>query len=100
MTSVELPDRGHIPSEFSLGRNYPNPFNPTTSFKYQIATAGNVSLKIYDVLGREVALIVDEQKDPGEYNVTWDASSYSSGVYFFKLRAGTFTDVKKMLLVR
>jgi hypothetical protein len=88
------------PKEFSLSQNYPNPFNPTTSFKYQIATAGHVSLKIYDVLGREVALIVDEQKDPGEYNVTWDASSYSSGVYFFKLQAGTFTDVKKMLIVR
>jgi hypothetical protein len=88
------------PNRYLLSQNFPNPFNPTTSFKYQIAIAGHVSLKIYDVLGREVALIVDEQRDPGEYNVTWDASTYSSGVYFFKLQAGTFTDVKKMLLVR
>ncbi len=84
---------------FKLEQNYPNPFNPATSFKYQIATAGQVSLKIYDVLGREVASIVDERKEPGEYNATWDASGFSSGVYFFKLQAVSFTEVKKMLLV-
>lgn len=88
------------PTTHALLENYPNPFNPTTSFRYQIATAGQVTLKIYDVLGREVAKLVDEDKLPGEYNSLWDASVFSSGIYFYKLQAGTFSEIKKMLLIR
>jgi len=88
------------PRTTSIAQNYPNPFNPVTSFTYQIASAGHVSLKIYDVLGREVATIVDGVKEPGEYNVSWEANGFSSGVYFFKLQADSFSAVKKMLLIR
>ena len=89
-----------IPTEFSLGQNYPNPFNPTTNFEYRIANVEFVSLKIYDVLGREVATLVNEQKPAGEYNVTWDATALPSGVYIYKLSAGNFTEQKKLLLLK
>jgi len=89
-----------IPTNFALEQNYPNPFNPTTNFRFRIADFGLVSLKVYDVFGREIAVLVNEVKQPGIYNVVWDASGFSSGVYFYRLNAGNFTDVKKMLLLR
>jgi phosphatidylserine/phosphatidylglycerophosphate/cardiolipin synthase-like enzyme len=89
-----------IPTAFSLAQNYPNPFNPTTNFQFSIVNSQLVSLKIYNVLGQEVATLVNELKQPGVYQVTWDAAGLSSGVYYYQLHAGNFTDVKKMLLVR
>ncbi|MBI5476815.1 MAG: T9SS type A sorting domain-containing protein [Ignavibacteriales bacterium] len=91
---------GGIPSSFSLSQNYPNPFNPTTDFGFRISDFGFVSLKVYNLLGQEVATIVNEQMKPGSYKVTWDASQMSSGVYFYRLQSGKFTDVKKMVLAR
>jgi len=89
-----------VPLATSLSQNYPNPFNPTTNFGYQIAKAGFVTLRIYDVLGREVTRLVDEVKEPGEYTVSWEAANLASGMYFYELKAGSFRDVKKMVLIR
>jgi len=88
------------PTEFVLNQNYPNPFNPSTVIKYQIPTAGIVSLKVYDVLGNEVAKLVDEYRLAGSYEVEFDASRLSSGVYFYMLHAGEFVQTKKMILIR
>ena len=97
-------DRKALPKEFALQQNYPNPFNPTTNFQYSIASAGGGSqltiLKVYDILGREVATLVNEVKQPGEYSVTWDASNEPSGVYICRLSAGSFTEVRKLLLLK
>ncbi len=89
-----------IPNEFSLFQNYPNPFNPVTQISYALPEAGNVTLKVYDVLGREVVTLVDEFKEGGYYEATWDATNIPSGVYFYKLTVSSFTSVKKMILMR
>ncbi len=95
------------PTGFHLAQNFPNPFNPTTSMGYSVGVvsreslvAARVRLAIYDVLGREVAVLVDEQKTPGTYTATWDATGMASGVYFYRLQAGTFVDTKRLLLIR
>lgn len=89
-----------IPEAFTLFQNYPNPFNPATSFKFQVPGLEFVSLKIYDMLGREVATLVNEVKAPGTYTVTWDAGNIGSGVYYGRMKAGTFSDVKRMILMK
>ncbi len=89
-----------IPDRFALGQNYPNPFNPTTVISYQIPTASHVHLAIYDVLGREVVALVNEMKEAGAYTATWDATAMPSGVYFYRLNAGTFSETRKLLLLR
>jgi hypothetical protein len=89
-----------IPNFYALGQNYPNPFNPATKIQYAIPKAGDVSLVVYDILGRQVATLVNEFKNPGVYTIDFNASSLSSGVYFYKIQSGTFTDTKKMLLVK
>ena len=88
------------PENFVLGQNYPNPFNPSTTIKYMIKDQSLVSLKIYDVLGNEVATLVNEIKPKGAYTLKFDASSLPSGVYFYKLNAGSFTDTKKMIFLK
>lgn len=88
------------PTEFTLSQNYPNPFNPTTQIKYSLSKAGNVNLKIYDVLGRLVSELVNKEQGAGSYTVQFDASKLSSGVYFYKLESGSFVSVKKMMLVK
>ena len=85
---------------YRLEQNYPNPFNPTTNITYVLPKAENVSLKVYDVLGREVATLVNEVKPAGAYTVPFNASSLASGVYFYKLQAGSFVQTKKMMLVK
>jgi len=89
-----------IPKVFSLSQNYPNPFNPSTVINFSIPKTSMVNMVIYDILGREVMTLVNDVMQPGEYNATFDASSLSSGVYFYKIQAGDFTDTKKMLLVK
>ncbi|MBI5021484.1 MAG: 5'-nucleotidase C-terminal domain-containing protein [Ignavibacteriales bacterium] len=86
--------------DFNLMQNYPNPFNPITNFGFRISNSGFVSLKIYDMLGREVETLVDKVLNPGTYTVKWDASKYSSGVYYYKLQSGSFTYTKKLLLLK
>jgi hypothetical protein len=88
------------PGRFSLGQNFPNPFNPVTHIQFAIAHDEFVSLKIYDVLGKEVATLVDEQRSAGTYSVRWDASNFTSGVYFYKLGAGDFVEAKKLMLMK
>jgi hypothetical protein len=89
-----------LPSEFRLGQNYPNPFNPATTLDFDLPSDEFVSLKIFDVLGREVQTLVSESKKAGSYNVAFDASKLASGVYVYKLQAGSFVATKKMLLAR
>ena len=99
-----------IPNNFSLSQNYPNPFNPVTTIKYSIPSVIsipnsrernlNVTLKVYDVLGKEIATLVNEEKPAGNYEVKFNASSLSSGVYFYKLQSGSFVQTKKMILMK
>ncbi len=89
-----------IPSVYSLSQNYPNPFNPSTKINFAIPKQGLVILKIYDILGREVRTLVNEVKSAGQYTVDFNASEFSSGVYFYKLESNSFSDIKKMLLVK
>jgi hypothetical protein len=89
-----------LPAEHSLSQNYPNPFNPSTSIKYKVGSIEYVTLKIYDVLGREAAVLVNEVKKPGEYKVEWNASQLVSGVYYYRLTAGSFSDTKKFVLMK
>lgn len=88
------------PKTYSLEQNYPNPFNPTTKIKYSIPEASQISLKIYDVLGNEVAQLVNQEKPAGSYEVEFNASSLSSGVYFYKLKSGSFIQTKKMIVLK
>jgi len=91
---------GEIPEAFSLSQNYPNPFNPTTNIKFAIPQASFVTLKVYDMLGREVASLISENMTAGSYTVDWNALNFTSGVYFYKISAGNFTDTKRMVLVK
>ena len=93
-------NQNEIPKEFALTQNYPNPFNPTTVIGYMLPRSSNVKLIVYDMLGREIKTLVNEFKQAGSYNVSFDASSLASGVYFYRINAGDFTDVKKMMLVK
>ncbi|MGA2669240.1 MAG: T9SS type A sorting domain-containing protein [Ignavibacteria bacterium] len=93
-------NNSNVPSEYALEQNFPNPFNPSTTIKYALPRSSNVMLKIYDMLGNEVRTVVNEFKPAGSYSVNFDASSLSSGVYFYKIVAGDFTDAKKMTLVK
>lgn len=93
-----------VPESFSLSQNYPNPFNPSTKIVFSIpsveTTRWVVSLKVYDMLGREVTTLVNQQLSPGTYEVNWDASNYPSGLYFYTLSAGEYSETKKMILIK
>ncbi len=90
----------NTPNTFSLSQNFPNPFNPSTMIQYSIADAQHVELKVYDLLGREVQTLVNELQNPGSYNVNFNAVNLSSGIYFYKISAGSFSDIRKMTLVK
>jgi len=100
LTALDVEETDYIPGEFKLYQNYPNPFNPTTVIRYQLSASGLVSLKVFDVLGKEVATLINDVKPAGSYEVQFDASNLPSGIYFYKLSAGTFTETKKMVLIR
>ncbi|MFA3782795.1 phospholipase D-like domain-containing protein [Melioribacteraceae bacterium 4301-Me] len=89
-----------IPSNFSLLQNYPNPFNPITIITYQLPVSSHVALKIYDLLGRDIATLVNEEKAPGVYKVKFDGSNLASGIYFYRIVIGSFTDTKKFVLLK
>jgi hypothetical protein len=104
VTSIQQEDLT-IPLEYSLSQNYPNPFNPTTKIKYSIPSnvkreMSNILLKVYDVLGNEVATLINEEKPAGSYEVEFNGSKMSSGVYFYQIKAGNFIDTKKMVLMK
>jgi subtilisin family serine protease len=90
----------NLPAAFALHQNYPNPFNPSTFIQYYLPKTCHVTLKMFDILGREVATLVDEQKPAGAYQVTFDGRSLSSGIYFYRLQAGSFTETKKLVLLK
>ena len=85
---------------YNLKQNYPNPFNSSTTIKYELPKSAEVRLSVYDILGREVSVLVNEKKDAGIHEVKFDASGLSSGVYFYRLTASSYVDTKKFLLVR
>jgi hypothetical protein len=93
-------NKNEIPKEFLLSQNYPNPFNAITVINYRLPKAGNVKLVVYDILGREIRTLVNEFKQAGSYNVSFDASSLASSVYFYKIEAGSFIQIKKMVLIK
>ncbi|MCH7516393.1 MAG: T9SS type A sorting domain-containing protein, partial [Bacteroidetes bacterium] len=85
---------------FNLNQNYPNPFNPTTQIDYSITKAGLVTLKVYDILGNEVAILVNERREPGYYLTTFDAANLPSGIYIYRIVSGNFQASKKMILLK
>jgi hypothetical protein len=99
-TIIEGTEDENLPTEFTLDQNYPNPFNPVTTMQYSIPQRSNVILKVYDVLGNEVATLVNEEKPAGSYEVEFSAAGLSSGIYFYQLQAVNFVETKKMILLR
>ncbi len=87
-------------NSFLLSQNYPNPFNPTTKIKYQIPELSFVTIKVYDVLGNEITILVNEEKPAGSYEIEFSASTFPSGIYFYQLKAGSFVETKKMVLLK
>ena len=102
VTAVKNVVETSVPKEFALSQNYPNPFNPSTIIRYQVSVGSKVQLKIYDLLGREVATLIDEYKPAGYYsiNISNFSKTQSSGVYFYTLRAGEFIQTKKMVFLK
>jgi hypothetical protein len=94
------PMNTNVPASYNLYQNFPNPFNPATSIKFDVAKSGNVKLIVFDILGREVSTLVNENLNPGTYQVSFDGSSFSSGVYFYKLTADGFAEMKRMIMVK
>ena len=100
--------RNNLPEQIELFQNYPNPFNPKTAISFQLSAISSVKLKIFDILGREVAMLLDEKLDAGSHRVIWDASRMASGIYFYRLQArsvdgkqaGNFAKTKKMILLQ
>jgi hypothetical protein len=97
---VFLIEEGTMPKKFTLLQNYPNPFNPTTTIAYTISQQSHVLLTIYDLLGREAAVLVNERKEAGRYSMQWDASAVPSGIYFYRLEAGAFSTAKKLIVLK
>jgi hypothetical protein len=97
---VDVHNVRNIPVSYSLSQNFPNPFNPTTAISYQLPAFSHVMIKVYDVLGREVATLVNENKPAGNYNVKFDGSKLVSGVYFYRMESGSFSQTKKLLLLK
>jgi hypothetical protein len=97
-------ESNQLPTDFQLYQNYPNPFNPSTNIGFQIEESGLVTLKVYDVLGNELATLLDEEKERGSYSVQFNTSSVnhlpSSGMYFYTLKTGNYSETKKMILLK
>ena len=89
-----------VPTKYFLSNNFPNPFNPSTTLKYSIPKESAVIIKVYDILGKEIETLVNEEKPIGTYEVTWNAENLSSGVYFYCLQAGDFVQTKKLILLK
>jgi hypothetical protein len=103
--ATDVENDGLIPEEFNVSQNYPNPFNPSTTIKYAIPQQSFVTIKVYDIVGREVKTLVNTERSPGIYSVQWDGnnnfgSKVTSGIYLYRVVAGNFTQVKKMILLK
>jgi len=99
-TASAVTEESSLPMEYSLSQSHPNPFNPSTQITYSIPKTIDVTLKVYDVIGREIAVLVNERKPAGEYSVTWDAVGIPTGVYFYRIVAGEYIETKKMVVIR
>lgn len=95
-----VPIGSEVPKVYALHQNYPNPFNPTTSIKFDMPKDGQLSLKVYDLLGKEVAVLFDGVKQAGFYEATFNGTSLASGVYFYKMVSGDFTSVKRLVILK
>jgi hypothetical protein len=100
ITSVEHGSGGAVPTSVALGQNYPNPFNPTTIISYALPKSATVSLRIFNTLGQEIAALVNERKEAGYFQTTWNAGNVPSGIYFYRLQATDFVETKKMIVLR
>ena len=100
LTAIDLLADENLPGEFRLDQNYPNPFNPITTIQFTVPKHANVKLKLYDLLGRKVVTLVDEELEPGEYKYIFNASGFASGVYFYHMEADRFVQVKKLILLK
>jgi hypothetical protein len=98
--TTDVSEPGALPNDFSLAQNYPNPFNPTTTIDYDLPQAADVKLQVFDIIGREVDLLVGGRQEAGHHSVIWDGADRSSGMYFYKIQAGDFSETKKMLLLK
>jgi hypothetical protein len=98
ITSTEKTEE--VPTSYGLEQNYPNPFNPRTTIRYQLPARGHVSLRVYDMMGREVAVLADAEQEGGHRSVVFDASNLPSGVYFYRLIVGSFVETKKLVVLR
>lgn len=98
VTAVESKD--NIPSDFVLGQNYPNPFNPTTTIKYQLREDGFVTIKVFNVLGKEIAILVNREQSAGNQEVKFDGSKLASGIYFYRMQSGSFSQTKKLIMLK
>jgi hypothetical protein len=99
ITSIEDEKIGNV-SQYFLDQNYPNPFNPSTKIKFLLPEMGFITIRVYDVLGNEIAILINEEKPAGSYEVVFDGRELTSGIYFYKIIAGSFTETKKMILLR
>jgi hypothetical protein len=99
-TLVNVENEPDLPEDFILFQNYPNPFNPITKISFQVSDFGFVTLYVYDILGNEVATLINEEKPAGAYEVEFNASRLSSGIYFYQLKAAEFVDTKKMIYLK
>jgi len=99
VTEVER-NAGRVPTSFNLDQNYPNPFNPSTAVRYSLGTSAHVVLSVFNTLGQQAATLVDEQKEAGSYSVKWNATNAPSGIYFYRLQAGHYSEIKRMTLLK
>ena len=95
-----MKEQVNLPNEFILSQNYPNPFNPATTIRYTLPQAGEVTLKIFNLAGQEIATLVNRRQDAGAHTLHWNAEKFPSGVYTHRLQAGEFVETKKMILMR
>jgi hypothetical protein len=94
------PLSNNVPAKYELRQNYPNPFNPVTQIKFNVLKSSLVKINIYDIAGKEIAVLVNQHLEAGEYRTSWDASSYASGIYFSRMEAANFSETRKMSLVK
>jgi methionine-rich copper-binding protein CopC len=100
LKDVESVVSGMVPETYDLRQNYPNPFNPTTEISFDVPVASKVNLRVYNILGQEVETLIDRELQAGQHTVTWDASQYASGMYFYRIQAENFAKTRKMMLVK
>ncbi|HVO76143.1 MAG TPA: T9SS type A sorting domain-containing protein, partial [Ignavibacteriaceae bacterium] len=100
ITGIKERNKNIQPAEYTLSQNYPNPFNPSTKIQYSVSNPGFIKLTVYNILGQQVETLVNGFKNAGTYEITWNASNLSSGIYFYRIEAGNFVSVKKMTLLK